>query len=276
MRWTFIIFIVPFILTRLAAPRVAGLFFSGGLVSENFLRRQIPTAVGAVMVFSSTAGYVLAAWTHEDIRLKVFIFLFALTGMSALGLVDDFMGSSEIKGLKGHIAAFLKGDLTSGGIKAFGGAALALGFSLFLSKSAIDLVLNIILISLFTNAVNLFDLRPGRAGKVFILFNFFLFSTALSIQETYLYTSMALPILGSLLAFLPFDLSGTMMMGDAGSNALGIVLGMISVLILSFPLKIIIVLLLISLHIFTEKYSLTEVIKKNKFLRLIDEWGRVK
>ena len=63
--------------------------------------------------------------------------------------------------------------------------------------------------------------------------------------------------------------------GDASPNALGIVLGMIFI-DPSFPLKIIIVLLLISLHIFTEKYSLTEVIKKNKFLRLIDEWGRVK
>ncbi|MGI6554063.1 MAG: hypothetical protein ACOX2P_01370 [Bacillota bacterium] len=63
------------------------------------------------------------------------------------------------------------------------------------------------------------------------------------------------------------------MLGDTGSNVMGIILGIVSVLLLPILVKSIILGMLVLLHIYTEKYSLTETIQKITFLRRIDEWG---
>ena len=64
------------------------------------------------------------------------------------------------------------------------------------------------------------------------------------------------------------------MMGDAGSNVLGISIGFLVVLTFSIFTKILVLVFLVGIHIFTEKYSLTNIIKKNRFLNYLDELGR--
>ena len=81
-------------------------------------------------------------------------------------------------------------------------------------------------------------------------------------------------IMASVLAYAPLDLKGKGMLGDAGSNFLGISLGLELMFKLSVSGKIFITLFLVVLHIYTEKKSLTELIEKISFLKLIDNLGR--
>jgi len=267
--------VVPFILTKFIGSRIAELLFSGGAVRENYLGERIPTAAGISIVISSSVGLILAAMLYKPLQFQMLLVLSTFIGMAILGLLDDLIGSREVTGLKGHLLLLLKeGRLTTGSLKALGGGFLALVFSSFFSNNLGELLLNTGLIALFANAVNLTDLRPGRAGKVFLIIGVLLLVYAFSRGAVLPAVFIITPVLGATAAFLPYDLSGEMMLGDTGSNSLGIVLGMTSVLLLSSGLRILVFLLLVLLHLYTEKYSLTETIERIGFLRYLDEWGR--
>mgnify|MGYP003585415093 FL=1 len=64
------------------------------------------------------------------------------------------------------------------------------------------------------------------------------------------------------------------MLGDTGSNLLGIFLGICFAIDLGFYYKIALVVFLIVMHIFAEKVSFSKIIAKNKLLNKIDMMGR--
>ena len=64
------------------------------------------------------------------------------------------------------------------------------------------------------------------------------------------------------------------MMGDAGSNVLGISIGIFMAFGYSMNVKIGWLVFLVLIHILTEKYSLTKIIEKNKVLNFLDRLGR--
>jgi len=82
------------------------------------------------------------------------------------------------------------------------------------------------------------------------------------------------PLAGGLCAYAPYDLRGKAMLGDTGSNLIGAGLGMVTAWVLPFSVQLLVVAILILLHLLTEKYSLTEVVEKNRFLRFLDRLGR--
>ena len=124
---------------------------------------------------------------------------------------------------------FEEKKLTSGAFKAIFGAIVALVFSFGTAEfnkgnwSIWTLIANFLLVVLAANTVNIFDLRPGRAGKVYLLgfIMILLFS-----QKFESYTGMFIPILAITIYYLPFDLQGKVMLGDSGANLLGASLGM--------------------------------------------------
>jgi UDP-N-acetylmuramyl pentapeptide phosphotransferase/UDP-N-acetylglucosamine-1-phosphate transferase len=61
-----------------------------------------------------------------------------------------------------------------------------------------------------------------------------------------------------------------MMMGDSGSNMLGAVLGMAFVFETSVSARIVWLALIVALHIFSEKYSISQTIEKKSVLRWVD------
>jgi len=265
------LFVAAFALTRLAVPRFSLLLQAGGAVRQNYAGNQIPTAAGISIIAAVTVSYFLAAVLLPGNRMEIISALAVILSIGLLGLMDDLLGTRDTTGIKGHLSMLLKGCLTTGGLKALGGGGLAFGFSLLFSHGLLQIFLNTFIIALFTNAINLTDLRPGRAGKAFLIIGgFFL---AGSIYHFSAATVLLVPAYGSVLAFLPFDLKGQVMMGDTGSNVLGITLGIVSVLMLPLVWKFVVLTLLVLLHIYTEKYSLTETIKRITVLRLIDEWG---
>lgn len=268
--------IIPFLITRLATLRFSELLVAGGAVRKNYAGKMIPTAAGLSVVASVSVTYLLAAVVRESARPELLGTLVLALGMSFLGFIDDLLGTRDTTGIKGHLSMLAKGKLTTGALKALGGAGFALGFSLLFGGSFQDLVLNTLLIALCTNAVNLADLRPGRAVKIFlflglciVLLNAFGFAADRGVL-------MLLPAIGAAVAFLPYDLKGLVMLGDTGSNALGIILGVSSALMLNWHFRVIFVCLLVLLHLYTEKYSLTKTIERIRILRCIDEWGRAK
>ena len=64
------------------------------------------------------------------------------------------------------------------------------------------------------------------------------------------------------------------MMGDTGSNVLGISIGILMVMGYTFKVRVSWLVFLVLIHILTEKFSLTKIIEKNKVLNFIDKLGR--
>ena len=117
--------------------------------------------------------------------------------------------------------------------------------------------------------MNLLDLRPGRAIKVYILIMVGIFITLTGYIKL-----LPLLILPNVLAYFNYDLKAKAMMGDTGSNVLGISIGILFVMGYSLKVRIAWLVFLVFIHILTEKYSLTKIIENNKVLNYIDKLGR--
>lgn len=267
MAFFILIFAVLFqeLLMYLVLPMLA----NSGALRLNYREEQIPVAGG--ITFPMT---VLFCWVI--LRLAGFmgsdgydLYLDGILGMAFLGFIDDMLGQRDSLGFRGHFKRLLmERQLTTGALKAIGGGVIAIFISIFCSDGLGELVVNILVIALFTNSMNLFDLRPGRCVKAFLLIFIPLIIFA---RVDYL---IFVPILGAVLAYFRYDLRARVMMGDSGSNVLGITLGMMAAFGLGLPAKLVILALLIALHIYTEKYSLTKTIEKYRFLREFDRLGR--
>lgn len=259
-------------ITLLIQNKILVMITRTGFVRPNFKNNPIPVSAGVIFPVSLVLSYIplLLVWPENQL-LKAFIYIFVVTFASFLGLIDDFWGSREISGLKGHLGSLLKGKMTTGGLKALWGGVLSLVVAL-ISGPLIYIPVNALLLALSINAINLLDLRPGRAGKVFIL-GALVFGI---IGRQHVEIILLALTFGSICAFLPLDLKARTMMGDAGSNALGAALGLMAIWLLGLEARVILLVFLILFHLVTEKYSLTRLIAKNRVLNFLDMLGREK
>ena len=106
------------------------------------------------------------------------------------------------------------------------------------------------LVALSANLLNLVDLRPGRALKVFFVLAFI--SVCLVPGETSVL--LLFPFLLAALVYLPQDLAAQGMLGDAGANVLGGVLGLNLVLNAPALWQLLYFTVLVLIHLLTEKY----------------------
>ena len=241
-----------------------------GAVRPNFQGRDIPVSAGITFIFTYLiimAGYKLLLPVFEP---QYYLLALGLTAIGFLGFLDDMLGGSDNRGFKGHFGALMKGRLTTGGLKALGGGFIAFLTALFIGGSAGEIILNTFIIALFTNLLNLLDLRPGRAIKGFLLFLIIIISMVGGKVDFLIIA----PLLGAVLYYFYFDLKALVMMGDAGSNALGLLLGYLAAASLPLTFRIGVLLFLIAVHIFTEKYSLSSTIERVGVLRFFDQLGR--
>lgn len=267
--------LASFFSARLGLPKVLGMLSKSGLTRSNFRGDNIPTAAGIIILvvpfFWIAAGILLRLYfPWQALSLMMLLMAFGFAGM-----IDDFLGNRAQSGLRGHWRALRSGELTTGAFKAIFGGAAALAFAIFVARftdngNIAALLMNTLIVALSANAVNLFDLRPGRAGKVFIIGMVALFLVAFSPERI----TLMFPILAALLGYMPSDLSSKAMMGDTGSNALGAALGAFAVLTLSPLAGLIFLLLLIGLHVVAEFTSLSKIIENSMVLKAIDRWGR--
>jgi len=271
--YVFLILIAAAILSNVFTPAFMDMFKGSGKLAKNYRGEMIPQGIGIIFPMYYLLWYALFNLLAISLAEKSTSLLFAITAISFIGFVDDMLGSRDVLGLKGHFKSLLCGRLTTGGLKAIVGLLLAFALSSSLSPGFFEAIVNTLIIALFTNFFNLLDLRPGRAIKVYII-SFF----AIWVGLTAVHKSGALlpfvPLLGFVVGYFPYDLKARCMMGDAGSNVLGISVGFAVVLSLGWHIRIAILAFLIGIHIFTEKYSLTKLIEKNPVLNYLDNLGR--
>lgn len=270
--WLMLIsFLAAFLVARLIRDSVLGLITEAGFVRPNFRGDQIPVGAGLLFFLSTLlpAG-ILFIMNASVYRTSGLIYLFAVGTMTLLGMTDDVFGSRADSGLKGHLKKLLNGQLTTGGLKLVAGGLMSLVAASAITDNWQTIILNTLVIALSVNAINLLDLRPGRAGKGYLLGVVLLFLSGWPSEHLI----WAIITLGALLAYLPTDLGAKAMMGDTGSNALGATIGVTAVLALPQQIIIFYLIALILFHLFTEKYSLTKIIEKNKILNYLDQLGR--
>ncbi len=264
-------YLISLILSIIAIPFLLDMLMENNCIDLNYKKEKIPTSLGILFIIVQTVTISIISIVknyHVDL---IMTYLVAFTLMGLVGIFDDMVGDTNIKGFKGHIFALFKGKLTTGGFKAGMGFFLSFMVSLLVSNSFIELIVNTLLIALFTNFTNLFDLRPGRASKVFIFLSIILLITN---NKAHYVDFILFSFFGIMTRYLPIDLKAKAMMGDAGSNSLGLTLGVYCVFSHSLKVRVIYLIILIILQVVAEFVSFSKIIEKNKILSFIDNIGR--
>jgi UDP-GlcNAc:undecaprenyl-phosphate/decaprenyl-phosphate GlcNAc-1-phosphate transferase len=206
----------------------SGLIPSMKVVRRNYRGVPVPTGLGVAVLVGIAAGMGLVALVHaidphaETPTIALAFGGFALLllgfGFGLLGLFDDIAEQPE-RGWRAHLPALLHATVTPGSLKVVGGGVIAFVFGASAATSIGWALIHAAVIGLMANLFNAFDVRPGRAGKFFILGG-----VPMAIVGTVITVPMA-AALGAVAAFLVFDLRERAMLGDAGSNAIGAILG---------------------------------------------------
>ena len=219
-------------------------------------------AVGAIApVLAATAAGALPV--RDGIAMAV-----AGAVAAAFGTLDDLAGSSSRRGLRGHLGALRHGEVTTGAVKLVGIGATGLASAALAGGDPADMAINAGLIAGGANLLNLFDLRPGRAIKVAIA------SAALIEADAPGAAPLLAASVGASAALLPEDLAERAMLGDAGANALGALLGAAAARGLPRPGRVALLAGIVALTAASEKVSFTKVIERTPLLRWLDMLGR--
>ncbi len=205
-----------------------------------------------------------------------------IAGSCAFGLFDDWAGSNIFKGFKGHLRALAKGQLTTGGLKFLGIGFLSLFLSISLFYYGAETIPRVIMatcvIAFMANLMNLFDLRPGRAQKVYlinlIVGTIFIIAFGLvNVLEWWGLLAVIIAALGPLLATWRFDLGEKGMIGDAGANSMGAFVGFIYATSLPLWALTALAIVLAAINLLSEKVSFSKIIAGNRVLSFWDTLG---
>jgi UDP-N-acetylmuramyl pentapeptide phosphotransferase/UDP-N-acetylglucosamine-1-phosphate transferase len=237
----------------------------------NYAGRPVTLLGGPALAAAATATAVLGAPPGTRAAAAV---VGAVSGL--VGGYDDLAGArpeqARDKGLAGHLAALRAGRVSAGAVKVAGiGAAAAVAAVLTRSRrgpaALVDGVLTTGLVAGTANLLNLLDLRPGRAGKAGAL------AAAVTLRGPA--GGLVAGPLGATLATLPEDLGEKVMLGDAGANALGALLGLRLASIPGRAPRAVLLGAVTALTLASEKVSFTRVIEATPGLRELDRLGRL-
>ena len=238
----------------------------GRLVRINVNKVSVPAVLGIPIV---AAGLVcLAAVIWIDGSTVAWAAGVVTVTLGVAGFWDDLRGHELPRGFSGHLTAARGGRLTGGIVKLLAGAAGGLIAGLFVAegRAVIEVAL---LVALSANLINLFDRAPGRAGKVALVIGIPLIVFGASDWGV-----IAAGFLGALTVSLPADLAERAMLGDAGANPLGGLLGLGLGVSLPPAGRWGAIVVLLVLNVMSERISFSQVISNNAFLSRLDLLGR--
>jgi UDP-N-acetylmuramyl pentapeptide phosphotransferase/UDP-N-acetylglucosamine-1-phosphate transferase len=248
------------------------------LERRNFRDRPLPTAAGLLVVLAvlivEAGRDTLGAFGLGDEpgrNIARALVLFACLGFGLLGLIDDLIGTPGDRGFRGHLRAIAHGRATTGAIKIFGGAAVALVLASNVSfVSGRRLLTDAVLIALAANLANLLDRAPGRAIK----FGLVAWVPIAVVAGGDAVGIAIAPVIGAFCGLLGDDLRERVMLGDTGANVLGAVLGLAVVLDVGRGPRNFVLIGLILLTIAAEMLSFSAVIARVPILRRLDAAGQ--
>jgi UDP-GlcNAc:undecaprenyl-phosphate GlcNAc-1-phosphate transferase len=244
-----------------------------GASSERWQRtnhrgQPLTLAQGPAVSLGSLAGLVTTPGLPASVRTASAL---AVGGASALGMVDDLTGATDVKGLRGHLGALRTGEVTTGTVKLVGLGVTGLVAGALARRGRggiLDAALAGAVVAGSANLANLFDLRPGRATKVFL---------AASAGPVLSGGSAGAMLTGPVMAaaaLLPDDLGERSMLGDTGANALGAAWGVAVAASSSRWALLGTVAALVGLTVASERVSFSQVIESTPVLRELDGMGR--
>lgn len=268
---TIMLFCIGIAITLLSIPMISKMLENSGMIRENYRGDMIPVGLGLVFIPTLVINSIILIYSNivPEKIIMIYMLLFASIAMSFVGIIDDSLGNRGVTGLIGHFKALFKGSLTTGAFKALLGGFVGLTLAVTLSKSIPNIIVATLVVALSTNMMNLFDLRPGRAIKAYVILAIIIF-----LASTKFNREVMMLIVPAVLAYFYFDLRALTMMGDAGSNVLGVSIGVFIVSSFDLPVQLVSLVLLVAIHVLTEKFSLTKIIENNKFLDYVDKLGR--
>ena len=209
----------------------------------------------------------------------------AASAAAGLGALDDLAGDTSSKGLKGHLGALARGQVTTGAIKILGLGATGLVSAALIDgrtrrdsgrphapatrrmPTAVDTLVGGAVVAGTANLLNLLDLRPGRALKATLGLGLLAATSRRS-------GAAAGAAVGAAAGLLGPDLAGETMLGDTGANSAGALLGAALVQRTGGRGRWVTLGVLTALTLASEKVSFTTVIESTPGLRELDALGR--
>ncbi|MBW3594416.1 MAG: hypothetical protein KY391_02470 [Actinobacteria bacterium] len=264
------------VVTLAVAVRVVGRP-PGRLIRTNHRGLEVPAVLGIAIAVGSAVGVplaaVLASVAEVGLLEESIAVGWAVLLMAAAGSWDDLRGDERPRGFKGHLRA-LRGRALTGGIVKVGAAvaagAVAAGFLPPRGAPPLAHLVEVVaLTGLSANLVNLLDRAPGRAGKVVVML-----AVPLVLLGDLGWAAAAAPVFGALVAVLPMDLREKAMLGDAGANPLGAVIGVGLAASLGETGRLVAIAILLALNLASEKWSFSRAIDRVPPLRWLDGLGR--
>jgi UDP-N-acetylmuramyl pentapeptide phosphotransferase/UDP-N-acetylglucosamine-1-phosphate transferase len=264
-----------------------------GLRRTNFRGHQVSLIGGPVLCASATAAAVVGALRSGDASATNIAAAAAVAGLGSglVGGYDDIVGARPeqraAKGFRGHLAALRAGRVTSGLVKVAGVGAAGLAAAVIVDggprrRGVVDTLLSAGVIAGTANLLNLLDLRPGRALKAGVIIAAPLTAggwasggrAAGASGGRTAGASVAAGALGAALGLLPADLDEQIMVGDAGANALGALLGTAAAARTGRWGRAALLTGIVALTAASERVSFTSVIARTPVLRELDALGR--
>jgi hypothetical protein len=294
--------LVPWAAMRMFAPALR----SGPLV-RNYRGREVSPGLGVVWVFwiggmvlllvgiiaedalGILPGSLGSSVSGDDALLQLTFVGYAFAALMAIpafvfGMIDDALGGGAEKGFGGHIRELARGRLSTGGLKMVGigiaAAFVALVIGAGLGKGWPHAVFSFLLVPLAANFVNLTDLRPLRALKVYASLAILVAVTVpiiwwdAGIAAGVSAIVVLIVALGPVAAIWRYDAREQGMLGDAGANPAGAVAGVM--MAIWWPTWAVAVAagVLLALNLASERISFSSVIERNRALSWADGLGR--
>ena len=253
---------------RLAAPPKT-------LMRTNYRGAEVPAVlggpltVGALTALSCLAIAGALGWDPARLGEVGFGTAIVVVIMGIAGSWDDRRGDERPRGFAGHLGAARSARLTGGLVKLLAGGIAGTLVGLMVRTDPMDALGTAAVVALSANLINLFDRAPGRAGKVALAGAVPLYFAAPAAWGI----AAAGPV-GALFGVLGLDLKERGMLGDAGANPIGAVLGLGLALASSGIALLLTALVLLALNVLSEFVSFSKVIERTRVLNSLDRLGR--
>lgn len=243
-----------------------------GFVKPNYAGRPVPAVLGLALVPGLLVGAGVAFWFFwpgPTSALPVIAAFFALGAAGVAGMLDDLSGVGP-RGLWGHLSSLLSGRPTTGILKLVVGVAAGVALALLLGGGPVRVVAAAVLIAASVNVWNALDVVPGRAIK------WSLPPLAVALLAGWSDPSglIAGAALGAAVGVLPFDLLERGMLGDAGSNPLGLAVGFGLAATLPTAAVVLGAVAVLGLQVAAETVTISRLVEATAPLRWLDEMGR--